>query len=162
MPSIPAWFSTPDSGGAVRMVPLDLVAANGKFQQQIAEFTDTGTDISLHGVFYVPEGYTSGDTIEIDWTANATTGNVKWQIEVATAGGDDTESVDKATADATQTVIDAAPGAVNRRMTATVNMGAVFAADDLVQIIVTRVGSDTANDTLAASATLLGVRLTYT
>jgi hypothetical protein len=156
-------FNTvPDSSGNVFIEPYPVKASNDRWDHLVVVYNDTSTDLSLFGLFEVPQNYVGTAAIVVVWTATATSGNVRWQFNYRTVGGDDTTSLDQAGTEESVEANDVAPGAAHRRMTATLSLtSANLAAGETVEFDLTREGSDTGNDTMAAAAILHGVYFQY-
>ena len=116
----------------------------------------------FYGAFTVPKNYVGNAKIVIVWSASVTSGNVVWDFDYRTVGGDDTTSLDQSGTEEAVTVTDAAPGAAWRRLEVSISLtSANFAADELVEFYLARDGADAA-DTMAASACLFDLLLEYT
>lgn len=154
--------TNPDTSGNVFFEPYPLKATNDIWKMLVAIFNDTATKLSLYGQFTVPQNYVGGGTFVFIWTAQLTTGNVVWTVDYRTVGGDDTTSLDQATAEETLSVTDAAPTATDRRLTPSVAATAAnFAAGETVEFFVSRDGAS-GSDTMAGAATLVDVLFQYT
>lgn len=141
----------PDTSGNVFFEPYPVKATNDFWKYLIAIFNDTATKDALYTQFMVPQNYVGTAKFYVIWTSAATSGNVVWEIAYRTVGGDDTTSLDQATAEETVSVTDAAPTATDRRMTPSMTPTAGnFAAGETVQVRLARDG--TAADTMAAAA----------
>lgn len=115
----------------------------------------------FYGRFRVPHDYTGSASLEITWTSPITSGDVSFGCELRDVSGDDSESLDQTTAHETPTVTDTAPGAVNRKMKATLSLtSANYAADDEVVFYFFRDGTAGA-DTLAGPVVINDVVLQY-
>lgn len=115
----------------------------------------------FYGGFVVPKNYASTAVLVVVWTSTLTTGAVVWDFDYRTVGGDDTTSLDQATAEESVTVTDTAPGAAHRRMSPTISMtDGNFTADDEVEFFFARDGAS-ASDTLAGSALLFSLAFQY-
>ena len=156
------WRFLPDTSGNVVVEPYALSAVNDAWNPCIVKFADTATRIGLHGAFQVPKNYgATSAALIIEWTANASTGNVVWDFEYRAVGGDDTESLDLATAQEALTSTDAAPTAVHQRLEKSVTLTAGnFTVDDCVEFILYRDGTDAA-DTMTAAALLFNLFFEY-
>jgi hypothetical protein len=96
------------------------------------------------------------------WTSTLTTGDVVFDLDYRSIGGNDTESLDQGTFQESLSVTDTAPSAANERMLATFTVTASnLAADDTLEFYFTRDGTDAA-DTLAGSAIVHEVIFKYT
>lgn len=154
----------PDNVGNVYQEPYDIKATNDNWQPLVWIFADSALRDALHGAVEIPLNYAGTGTAQIIivWTAVVTTGNVVWDIDYRAVGGNDTESLDQATAQESLTVTDAAPAAtVNNRLEALMTITtANIAAGDTLLFKVCRDGTDGA-DTMASSAILVDVLLSY-
>lgn len=151
----------PDASGNVFQQPYPISATNDFWKHGVWVFLDTATDDYLHGFVEVPQNYVGTAAIKFIWTSTATSGNVVWEFAYRTVAGDDAASLDQATAEETVSVTDAAPTATDRRLEASVNLTAAnLAAGETLQFKIGRKGTS-GSDTMAASAYLLGVYLSY-
>lgn len=161
------WSMKPDSSGNCWLEPYSILATNDVWDALIVRFglannAQPTTRIGLHGRFLVPQDYVAGAVIIPVWTATVTSGNVVWDMDYRTVGGDDTTSLDQSGNERSITVTDAAPGAAHRRLTPQLSpTSGDFAAGELVQFTLFRDGVD-ANDTMAASAILFDLLFQYT
>ena len=155
------WGTVPDTSGSVFFEPYNVKATNDVWDRLVCVFNDTATRLGLAGGFTVPKNYVGAPQIVVVWTATATTGNVVWDFDYRAVGGNDTESLDQAGTQEAVTVTDAAPGAANRRLEATMALTAAnLAIDDEVEFEVFRDGA--AADTMAAAAIVFAVLFEYT
>jgi len=157
------WATKPDASGDVFFEPATIKATNDFFQGMVAVFNDSGADDELFGRFTVPKGYVGSAKLVIHWTTTATSGDVEFGFAYRAVGGNDTESLDQATAQ--ESLLsgnnDTAPSAANERMEFLVTLTAGnFAEDDTVQFIFSREGLD-AGDTLAAAVRIYGLSFEY-
>lgn len=153
----------PDTGGDVFFEPLSVKATNDKWQHLVVIFNDTATKIGLRGSFNIPKDYvsTTNPNIVIVWTSTATAGAVTWECQTRPVGGNDTESLDQATAVDTANGGDAAPGTGLNRLEFSLGLTAAsYAADDICQFELFRDGTD-AGDTMAAAAILVDLLFEY-
>lgn len=147
-------FATvPDTSGDVFFEPATVKATNDFFQGMVLVFNDSGADDELFGRFQVPQNYVGTANLVIVWTTTATSGDVEWGVAYRAVGGNDTESLDQATAQ--ESLLsgnnDTAPSATNERMEYSISLtDGNFSAGDTVQFIFSREGAD-AGDTLAAA-----------
>lgn len=147
--------TSPDATGSVFFEPYSVKATNDVWRHLVLVFNDTSTRIGVYGVFAVPQNYVGTAKIVAVWTATATTGNVKWEIDYRAISGNDTESLDQTGNVESAGVQDAAPGAAHRRLEASITLtSANFAVGDTVEFFFVRDGAETANDTMAAAAIL--------
>jgi hypothetical protein len=155
------WQTRPESTGNVFFEPYHIKATNDNWRHMVLVFKDTSTRDLVYGVFDVPQNYVGSPAIIIHWTALATSGDVEWDFDYRAISGDNTESLDQATAQESVNQEDTAPGAVNRRMTVTLSLTAGnFETGDTVEYILARDGTD-AGDTMAAAAIVHSVLFQY-
>jgi putative transposon-encoded protein len=156
-------FNTiPDTSGNVFVEPYSVKATNDVWPYSIICFNDTATRIGIRGAFAVPKNYVGTPAVVIVWTSTATSGNVVWDFDYRSVGGDNTTSLDQATVQQAVTVTDAAPSAANNRLEVSISLTAGnFAVDNTVQFNFYRDGADGA-DTMAAAALLHGLSFQYT
>lgn len=140
------WQAVPDSSGQCYFERYDVAATNDVWKHLVLILNDNGsTKTGIYGLFTVPKNYISAPKIVILWTAIVTTGNAKFQYEYRTVPGDDANSLDQAGLEETVTVTDAAPGAVNRRLQASITITAAnVAADEVVEFYFNLRGDDAA------------------
>lgn len=114
-----------------------------------------GANGYLTGFFQVPKAPASS-TIYFEWTANAITGNVVWQLiykKIASAALLDVALA--TTSDENVTVVTAAPGTAKDRVESSISLtNANFTAGDIILFQLGRNGAN-ASDTMAAAAVLL-------
>jgi hypothetical protein len=153
----------PDSTGSVYFQPLDVCTGitNDVFKHIVAVFDDV-VDTKLYGRFVVPQNYVGTPVFKFAWTSDngVNTGNVVLGLAYRTVGGDDTTSLDQATAEESLTVTDAAPGTDNFRLIPTVAAAANFAAGETVQFIISRTPTS-GSDTMAARVLLVDMIFQY-
>ena len=157
------WAVKPDASGDVFFEPAAVKATNDFFQGMVLVFNDSGADDECFGRFNVPPNYVGTANLVIVWTTTATTGDVEWGIAYRAVGGNDTESLDQATAQ--ESLLsgnnDTAPSATDERMEFSIALtDANFAADDTVQFILSREGLD-AGDTLGAAVRVFDLFFEY-
>lgn len=146
----------PDTSGNVFIEPYATKATNDFFKQNVVVFNNPSADELLYGSFELPVGSASGASFKLVWTSTVTTGTVQWSLRYRVITGDDTNSLDQATAVETLTAADTAPGATDRRMEVTFTpTNSNFATAGTVQWILTRVDT---SDTLAGAVTVHGLR----
>ena len=151
----------PGSSGNVFFEPYTIKATNDTWKHAVVIFNDTATRIGLYGAFDVPQNYSGSAKIIVHWTSTATSGDVEWDFDYRAIGGDDTESLDQATAQESVNQNDTAPSAVNERMTASLTLTAGnFAAGDTVEFGIFRDGTD-GGDTMSAAAIVHQVLFEY-
>ena len=155
-------LTLPDSSGNVYPQPYPVLATNDLWKHGTFLFLDTATKDSLYGTFTAPRNYVATPQAILIWTSTAITGNVVWEFAYRGVGGDDTTSLDQATAVETVSATDAAPTATDRRLRLAITLTAAnFAAGDTVEFRLSRDGSS-ASDTMAATAQLHGLLFAYT
>jgi hypothetical protein len=151
----------PDSSGNVFPECYAIKATNRFWKHAHFIFLDTATKDSLYTLFHVPKNYVGAAKFILVWTSTVTTGSVVWEVAYRTVAGDDTTSLDQAAAEETLNVTDAAPGATDRRLQCAVTAAAAnFAADETVEVKVSRDGTQ-GSDTLAGAAQLVDVIFEY-
>jgi len=156
------WSTKPDNSGEVFFEPYGIKATNGKWDRMVGIFNDSATKDGLHGSFDVPKGYVDTANLIIVWTSIATSGDVDWELEYRAVGGDDTESLDQATAQESVPVNDIAPSAINERMEVSVSLtDGNFAIDDTVSFILFRDGVVEAGGGIVAAVILFGLFFEY-
>jgi len=153
----------PDASGDVFFEPVTIKATNDFFKGLVLVFNDSGNDDECFGRFHVPQNYVGSANLVIVWTTTAITGDVEWGFAYRAVGGNDTESLDQATAQ--ESLLsgnnDTAPSAVNERMEYVISLtDGNFAAGDDVQFIFSREGAD-GGDTLAAAVRVYGLYFEY-
>lgn len=160
------WATRPDDTGDCFPEPYDVLATNDVWDRLVFRFGASNAAqptvrAGVHGGFTVPKNYVGSAVLIIVWTATLTSGNVVFDFEYRTVGGNDTTSLDQSGTEESVTVTDAAPGAAHRRLEATVNLtSANLAADEEVEFFLARDGADAA-DTMAGSAILFNALLQY-
>lgn len=151
------WSTKPDNSGEVFFEPYSIKATNDKWDRLVGIFNDSATKDGLHGSFDVPAAYVDTANLIIVWTAIATSGDVEWDFDYRAVGGNDTESLDQATAQESVGTNDTAPSAVNERMELSIALtDGNFAGGDTVSFILFRDGTD-GGDGMAAAAILFGL-----
>lgn len=155
------WHATPDSSGSVFVEPYPTKATNDLWDHLHFIFSDTATRIGLFGLFTVPQNYVGTAQLVIVWTTTATSGDVEWDFDYRAIGGDDTESLDQASAQETVNNNDTAPSATDERMVCTINLtSSNLAAGDVVEFLLARDGTD-GGDTIAAAVALVEAYFQY-
>jgi hypothetical protein len=158
---------TTDGEGFVE--PYTILATNDLFGHPVLRLGSDNTSApstkhGISGAITIPDYYASSGTakIIIQWTSTLTTGNVVFDFEYRSVGGNDTESLDQATYQESLSVTDAAPGAAHRRMTAELTITAAnLTAGDTLTYFLYRDGTDAA-DTLAGSALIHAATFQFT
>jgi hypothetical protein len=158
--------TTPDTSGNCWQEPYTVLATNDVWGLLVYRFGSSNaaqptTRIGLRGQFTVPQNYVGTAKIIPVWTATVTSGNVAWDCDYRTVGGDDTTSLDQTGNEESITVTDAAPGAAHRRLIPQLSpTSANFAAGETVEFELFRDGADAA-DTMAASAIVFDLLFQY-
>lgn len=136
----------PDASGQVYFEPASILRTNDFFDEYaLAMNDDDANKVSAYMRFDVPQNYVDNAKFIIVWTAAVTSGNAVFDVEYRAVGGNDTESLDQATAQESLTVTDAAPSAVNERLEAQLTATAAnLAAGDTVQVKLSLDGADAA------------------
>lgn len=155
------WSTVPDDGGDVFFEPYTTKATNDNWGHHVLVFNDTAAKESLYGVFDVPQNYVDTANLVVVWTSTATSGDVEYDFDYRAVGGNDTESLDQATAQESVNSNDTAPSATDERMEISIALtDGSFAAGDTVEFILSRDGTD-GGDTIAASVLVFGVFFEY-
>lgn len=154
--------TTPDpSSGDAFQEPYSIKATNDQWKHSVFVFNDSGTRIGIYGVFDVPLGYVDGASVVRVWTSTAIVGDVEWDFDYRSVGGDDSESLDQAGVQESVNSNDTAPSAAHERMeTTTALTDGNFSPGDTVQFYLVRDMTD-AGDTMAASALLFEAFFEY-
>jgi hypothetical protein len=159
--SILGHATLPDTSGNVFWEPYSVKATNDQWRHGVWIFNDTATRLLLYGQFVVPQNYVGSAKVYPVWTSTATTGNVVWDFDYRTVGGDDTTSLDQAGTEEALTVTDAAPTAAHRRLTPSMTPTAGnFSAGETVEFLLARDGAN-ASDTMAAAVILFDLLFEY-
>lgn len=154
------WNVLPDTSGDVFMEPFSIKATNDFWPYYVTIFNDTSTDLRLYGAALSPQNLVSAPQVCVVWTSTATTGNVRWEFAYRVVSG--TASLDQSTAQETVAANAAAPSAGMGRVESCQALTAGnFSAGATLQWRLSRLGSDTANDTMAAAAIVHDVFLRY-
>jgi hypothetical protein len=144
-----------------RWQDLSTLGTNDHWAHPVYVFDNTATKDEAHGSFTVPKNYVGTANIIPVWSTTATSGDVEWDFEYRAVGGNDTESLDQATAQESVNSNDTAPSAAHERMEISISLtDGNFAADDTVQFRIGRDGTD-AGDTIAAAVYLVGLLFEY-
>lgn len=155
------WQTKPDASGEVFFEPHSIKATNDNWDHLVLVFNNSSSRDGISGVFEVPQDYVGTAVISVVWTTTATSGDVEWDFDYRAIGGNDTESLDQATAQESLNQNDTAPSAAHERLTASLSMtGSNLAAGDTVEFTLFRDGTD-GGDTLAAAAIVHGVYFQY-
>jgi hypothetical protein len=128
-------------------------------QKGTLDYADGGSNLSAQRMLRLPADWTSTVDVVLTWYTSATSGNVVWQV--ATICVADAETDDPAFNTAS-TVTDAAKGTTNQLNDATITGLTITgcAAGEQLHLKVFRDPAH-ASDTVAATAKLVGVELTY-
>lgn len=158
---IVGWASKPDASGNVFFTPYSTVATNDHWDGLIAVYKDASGNIAIHGRFAVPHDYVGSAKAIVVWTSTATSGAIVWTFEYRAVGGNDTTSLDQATAAESVNGTPTAPGAAHRRMETALTLTAGnLAADNTVEFIFWRL-SGSGSDTMAADGLLFELLFEY-
>jgi len=153
--------TVPDASGNVFQEPYNVKATNDQWRHLNFVFNDTATRDLLYGLFTVPKNYVSTPKIIVVWTSTATSGNVVWNYDYRSVGGDDTTSFDQSGTEEALTVTDAAPTAANRRLETSMSITAAnLSADETIEFLFGRDGTS-GSDTMAAAAMLFNLLFEY-
>ena len=154
--------TVPDGGGGVFFESYLNKATNQVWRYLILVMNDTSTKIGINGKFQVPQDYSTGAKLVVVWTSTATSGDVEFDFDYRCVGGNDTESLDQATAQESVNSNDTAPSATDERMELSIDLtSGNFAAGDTCQFEFARDGTD-AGDTMAAACQIHGLFFEYT
>jgi len=158
--------TVPDSSGNCWQEPYSNLATNDVWPMLIYRFGASNaaqptTRIGLYGQFTVPQNYVTSAVVIPIWTATLTSGDVVWDLDYRTVGGDDTTSLDQSGTEESVSVTDTAPSAANERLTPSLNpTDANFAVGETIEFGLFRDGTDAA-DTMAGSAILVDLIFQY-
>jgi hypothetical protein len=156
------WGSVPDPSGNAFFEPYDTKASNDVWDRLVLVLNDSGTRIGIHGGFTVPKNYVGNAKIISVWTSTATSGDVEFDFDYRAVGGNDAESLDQAGTQESVNLNDTAPSAAHERMECLLALtSANLAADDEVEFLFVRDGTD-AGDTMAAAAIVFALLFEYT
>lgn len=149
----------PDGSGHVYPEISDVEHANDLYPTEVLVFED---DAAKNGATFevrVPDDYVGSPVLMVLWSANATTGDVVWDVDYTAIA--DAESVDPSTDDENATATESTDATALDLNTSEVSLTAGnFAAGDLVRGKLSRDGAN-ASDTLAADARVHGVFFKY-
>jgi hypothetical protein len=150
----------PDDNNS-RWINLASIGTNDQWDHPVYQFDDTSTKDEAHGYFQVPKNYVGTANLIVVWSTTGTSGDVEWDFEYRAVGGNDSESLDQATAQESVNSNDTAPSAAHERMEISISLtDANFAADDTVQFRIGRDGTDS-GDTIAAAVYLVALIFEY-
>ena len=156
----------PDSTGECWFEPYSILATNDVWKHLVGRFGSSNAAQptvrhGFYGSFVVPKDYVGTAKLIPYWTATVTTGNVVWDFDYRSVGGDDTTSLDQTGTEEALTVTDAAPTAANRLLAPSLTLTSTnLAADEVIEFYFARDGVDAA-DTMAASAILHALLFEY-
>lgn len=113
--------------------------------------------------FTLPADYASGGSLLINWFANATTGNVKWQARVSAISPGDTDTpLERAQAAAGNATTGVNATEANRLVQSSITLSMDSAvARDTIFIVLFRDPAD-GSDTCSVDATVVGATFEYT
>jgi hypothetical protein len=156
-----ATILVPDTSGNAFWQPAAILDANDLFGQvPVLVFLDSGTKISAFAVIPVPKNYVGSPKVGIRWKANATTGDVVWDVDYRAIANN--EPGDPTTFQESLTATDTADATARDLNDAEVSLTAAnLAVDDSLFIAIARDGAS-GSDTLAASAELIDAWFEYT
>lgn len=128
-------------------------------QKGTLDFADGASSLSAQRVFRLPSDWTGALDVSLRWSTSATSGNVVWQVATACATDGATDDPAFNTAN---TVTDAAKAVANQLNDATISSLTTTgcAAGSTLHLKVFRDPAN-ASDTLAATASLTSVTVTY-
>lgn len=152
--------TNPDTTGNSWFEPYTITASTDNFGHLVGVASSTTAKTGFYGTVEIPGNYNGGCSVQVIWTAPITTGNAVFDFAYRSVGGNDTESLDD-TIQETVTVTDAAPTAVNRRLTAILAPTCSnFSANETMEFYISRDGVD-ANDTLGSDVIIHDVVFKY-
>lgn len=153
----------PDTSGKVYMEPTALnFQSNDRYPNMCWVFAvQTAARIKLGVGFEVPQDYVGTAKIGLIWASTANTGKVVWEVDYTAIASSETAdpSADQESTTSTGTTVDATAKDLN--VTEISLTSANLAAGDWVMMSIVRDGLDTTNDTMNASAYLLGAYFSY-
>ena len=155
-------FTSPDTSGNAIVEPYTISAVNDVFAHFTYVASSTTAKVGFSTAFHIePDFNGTTASVVIYFSCPVTTGNIVWDVDYRAIGGDDTESLDQTTFQESVTATKACGSAVNERQTVYMALTASnFAADDTVEMSVSRDGAD-ANDTGVAGAMIHDVVFQY-
>lgn len=163
---LPASVFTPSDGSSGNAAPAGMVlagtATNPKGYHRVWAF-DASTQEFLTVDFRLPNDYSSGGTLKLLWTANATSGNVIWAAKVGATTPADADTPIEHAYNTAGTVTTAANTTEARRLvesSITLTMDSA-AAGDLISLLVYRDASN-GSDTTSVDAELWVASFQYT
>jgi hypothetical protein len=157
--SIIDWRVAPDASGNCFPQLYPLVATNDFWNNLFFNFNEPAADIYLYGAFEVPGNYVGSAKLIVVWTSQTTSGNFGIEFAYRAVGGNDSESLDQATAQETVNTTDVAPGATDRRMEISVNLtSGNLAAGDTVEW---RFARDDSADSIAGVVQIVDLLFEY-
>jgi hypothetical protein len=149
----------PDTSGDVFLEPYSIKDTGTAIDPMVWIFNDSGAKIGLRGSFQVPQNYVGTAKSNIYWNANATTGDVVWDLSYLTrTSGEDMGAAATDTTDTVTTSTNATAFNLNKS-TMTLTSGD-FAAGDIVTFEVFRDGLS-GSDTLAVAAIMFIATFEY-
>lgn len=161
---IPAAGGTAAAPASVWNLPatnpaVAAVVAGTNTLQGVLDFADGTNALSAQVDWMIPDDWTGNIDVKFKWFTSATTGNVVWQIATACVADGETNDPAFNTAN---TVTDAAKATANQLNDATISAITTTGCSpgELMYLKVIR-DPQHASDTLAATARLVGIELTY-
>ena len=155
--------TVPDATGRCWVEPYDVMATNDIWKMMVFRFKDPAAAQAhgVYGLFTVPQNFVSAPAIIPIWTSTAITGNCRWRHTYRNVAGSNTTSMDQTGNQEQILVTSAAPGATQRRVTASLALTAAnFAAGVSSEFLFERF-DDTGVDTMAADAVLFDLMFQY-
>lgn len=152
----------PDFGAAAIPVTAKQIYASTLIDSLIWRMKDGVVEPLIYGRFPVPADYTNNPKINIVWNSTVITGNVAWQFEYNSVGGNNTELLSNSSVQGFPNGAFAASSASGRRKYSTINLTASdFLADDTCEWRLFRLVND-ASDTMVGDAFLYDLIFEYT
>src|SRR6187399_227306 len=93
--------TNPETTGDVYLWPYVNTATNLFWKHLFWNIIDSDLDVKLYGVFNVPKNYVGTATLVVVWTSAVISGNFGIEFGYRAVGGNDSESLDQATAQQT-------------------------------------------------------------
>lgn len=151
----------PDSSGDVWWGPYSIGGAIN-WNPYVIYFVDGGSKVGGDGSFLVPDDYVGNAQFIIEWTANDTSGDVVWEMDYGSVGGNDTETNTGVINETGINVTDTAPSVTHERLQATISTTSTgFAAGDRVFYTLDLDGADAAC-TLGTTGIVTDIIFQYT
>lgn len=150
----------PDTSGSVYWRPASIENTNDLYATDVLAFNDSGTKIGASAVLAVPKNYVGTAKIGIRWRANATAGDVVFDVDYrAVAAGESSDPASHQESLTSTVTTDAT--ALDETETLITLTASNLAADDMLYVTIARDGAQAA-DTLANELEIIEAFLEYT